>query len=142
MKMKFNFGAFKGKKVKFLQHMADLTVSCSGTVKKVKEKSGNYIFNFESGEKLEIVDTVLARMIIRKEDDLITFTYDPNNNLLSGLVGFAMADTYGFPIEITEEILEEDGYKIDIEGFRILRQLQRDLSSGTFKTKDGWTNNS
>ena len=75
MKMKFNFGAFKGKKVKFLQHMADLTVSCSGTVKKVKEKSGNYIFNFELGEKLEIVDTVLARMIIRKEDDLITFTY-------------------------------------------------------------------
>lgn len=140
MKIKFNFGVLKNKNVKFIQTKEKETVSYSGIVQKVKEKNGKYTFSFENGNKLEISDTVLAKMLIRVENEEIVFTYKEDNKLLSGLVGFAMTDTYGFPIEITKEILEEDGYQIDMEGYEILKDLQKGLSLGTFKTKDGWVN--
>ena len=141
MNMKYNFGILKNKKVKFRQIYDDNKTSCCfGIVTKVKEKNGKYRFTFNNGNVLEIRDMILAKMLIRKEDEQVVFTYDEDNKKISGLVGFAMYDTYGFPIELTEEILAEKGYEIDLEGYSILKQLQKDLSSGTFKTKDGWNN--
>ena len=40
-----------------------------------------------------------------------------NNKILSGEKAFKLYDTYGFPYELTEEILEEKGIGIDLEGF-------------------------
>lgn len=40
------------------------------------------------------------------------------DNVLNGKTVFRLYDTFGFPIEITEEIAAEKGYKVDIEGYR------------------------
>lgn len=40
------------------------------------------------------------------------------NDILNGKTVFRLYDTFGFPIEITEEIAAEKGYKVDIEGYR------------------------
>ena len=37
---------------------------------------------------------------------------------LSGENAFKLYDTYGFPLDLTKEILEEKGYEIDEEGFK------------------------
>ena len=37
---------------------------------------------------------------------------------LSGENAFKLYDTYGFPLDLTKEILEEKGYGIDEEGFQ------------------------
>ncbi len=37
---------------------------------------------------------------------------------LSGEDAFKLYDTYGFPIDLTKEILEEEGIDIDEEGFK------------------------
>ena len=138
MKMKFNFGILKNKKVKFVQMHDDKITYSYGILNKTKEKNGVYRFTYDNGDTLEVSDVILSKMLITKDNEQIVFTYDINNNKLSGLVGFAMSDTYGFPIELTEEILNEKGYELDMEGYYILKQLQKDLSSGTFKNKDGW----
>lgn len=39
------------------------------------------------------------------------------NNTLSGKTAFRLYDTYGFPIEMTEEICKEQGFSVDIEGY-------------------------
>ena len=38
--------------------------------------------------------------------------------VLAGADAFKLYDTYGFPMDLTKEILEEKGYEIDEEGFK------------------------
>ncbi len=44
---------------------------------------------------------------------------------LSGEDAFKLYDTYGFPIDLTQEILEEQGFEIDAQGFESCMQQQR-----------------
>lgn len=45
--------------------------------------------------------------------------------VLSGEHTFKLYDTYGFPVDLTQEILEEKGFSIDEEGFRSCMEEQR-----------------
>ena len=45
---------------------------------------------------------------------------------LSGENAFKLYDTYGFPLDLTKEILEEKGYEIDEEGFKAAMDEQRE----------------
>ena len=45
--------------------------------------------------------------------------------VLSGEDAFKLYDTYGFPLDLTKEILEEAGYTIDEEGFKASMEEQR-----------------
>lgn len=46
-------------------------------------------------------------------------------NEISGDEAFLLYDTYGFPIEVTQEFLEEQGIAVDREGFREALEAQR-----------------
>ena len=48
------------------------------------------------------------------------------SSTLSGEQAFQLHDTYGFPIELTLEMAEEQGLSVDEEGFRRLMAVQRD----------------
>ena len=48
---------------------------------------------------------------------------------LSGENAFKLYDTYGFPLDLTKEILEEKGYEIDEEGFKAAMDEQREEST-------------
>ena len=56
---------------------------------------------------------------------------------IDGENAFHLYDTYGFPIELTMELAEERGLKVDVEGFnekfRAHQELSRTASSGKFK---------
>ena len=47
------------------------------------------------------------------------------DRMLSGEHAFKLYDTYGFPLDLTKEILEEAGYEIDEAGFQAAMQEQR-----------------
>ncbi|KTD78371.1 alanine--tRNA ligase [Legionella waltersii] len=47
---------------------------------------------------------------------------------LSGQVAFKLYDTYGFPIDLTADIVREQGLHVDMDGFNQLMQQQRELS--------------
>ena len=60
-----------------------------------------------------------------------------SNKDLDGQTAFRLFDTYGFPIELTVELAEERGLKVDIEGFKEKfkqhQELSRTSSQGKFK---------
>jgi alanyl-tRNA synthetase len=62
--------------------------------------------------------TILAS-VIKKEKE-------KGSNVISGADVFRLYDTYGFPVELTEEYAEEEGMKIDNDGFEAEMELQRE----------------
>ena len=44
---------------------------------------------------------------------------------------FLLAATYGFPIELTQELAEERGQAVDVDGFRALMEEHREISRGS-----------
>ena len=55
---------------------------------------------------------------------------------VSGEEAFKLYDTYGFPLELTQEIAEESGIAVDADGFAEEMQVQRDRSKDAHETID------
>ena len=79
--------------------------------------------------------------IIRLEEENFSKTIDSGMNILSGLIdehksksetvfsgadAFKLYDTYGFPIDLTMEIVEEQGITVDLDSFKKLMEEQRE----------------
>ena len=60
-----------------------------------------------------------------------------SNKDIDGVTAFHLFDTYGFPLELTEELANEKGIKVDVEGFnkkfKEHQELSRTASAGKFK---------
>jgi len=58
-----------------------------------------------------------------------------HNNILPGDVAFKLYDTYGFPLDLTQNILKEQGISVDVPGFdkSMTEQKERSRNSQVFK---------
>ncbi|WP_423799163.1 alanine--tRNA ligase [Neobacillus sp. SAB-20_R2A] len=57
--------------------------------------------------------------VIKKEKE-------KGSDIISGEDVFRLYDTYGFPVELTEEYAEEEGMKVDHDGFEAEMEVQRE----------------
>lgn len=64
-------------------------------------------------------------------------TLTANGSCLSGEDAFKLYDTYGFPIDLTKDILAEKGMKLDEERFKELMNEQREKARNARKASDG-----
>lgn len=62
---------------------------------------------------------------------------------LNGDTAFKLYDTYGFPIDLTEEIINDNGLKLDRDGFFALMEEQRNRARAARDDSDevGWSSN-
>ncbi len=60
---------------------------------------------------------------------------EANETTLNGQTIFKLYDTYGFPVELTEEIAEEAGFKVDHEGFEAEMNAQRERARAARSTE-------
>ena len=58
--------------------------------------------------------------------DLIASLKADGKDMLNGKDIFKLYDTYGFPVELTEEMAEDEGLKVDHEGFEVEMTAQRE----------------
>lgn len=83
----------------------------------------DYIEKIISLEEERFNETIDSGMNIL--NDYITEMEENNEKTLKGEKAFKLYDTYGFPIELTEEILEEKGMDVDKEEFKKEMEEQR-----------------
>ena len=89
--------------------------------------------------------------VIRQEEDKFEKTFEQGleilatmqeelksagKNTLSGEDAFKLYDTYGFPLDSTEEILAENGFSVDAEGFEKAMKNQRDTARAARKVSN------
>lgn len=104
----------------------------------------------ELKEKQEFITKV-----IKVEEESFAKTIDQGFKMLNGIMdsedvkvlsgedAFKLNDTYGFPIDLTREILSEKGIKVDVERFRELMKEQKKRSRDARKNAgaDAWISN-
>lgn len=63
----------------------------------------------------------------------------PANAKLDGQTLFTLYDTYGFPVDLTADICRERGIEVDLDGFEVAMENQRQMAraSGKFKIAEG-----
>jgi len=77
-----------------------------------------------------------VKEVIKAEEERFNRTLDRGYKLLEEFIGekkdidgenaFKLYDTYGFPLELTKEIAEENGLKVDEAGYKVAMQEQKD----------------
>ena len=64
------------------------------------------------------------------------------NKVLAGDVAFKLYDTYGFPVELTEEIALESNYTVDMDGFYEHMEAQKQRAREARKSVDSMSSQS
>jgi alanyl-tRNA synthetase len=90
-------------------------------------------------EQFKIEEEKFEKMLENglKEFEKLSFGAAQDKKNVSGKDAFNLYQTYGFPIEVTEELAKEKGIKVDIEEFKKElekhQELSRTASAGMFK---------
>ena len=84
----------------------------------LQREESQFLKTLERGEKL------LAEILAKKPQQI------------SGVDAFTLYDTYGFPLELTQEIAEEQGLTVDVDSFNVEMEQQRDRARAAHETID------
>lgn len=116
-------GRLLGIKGLFLTDIVESVVENYGSAYPNIKESKEYIEKIVSLEEERFNETIDSGMVILNE--YIEEMKASKEDVLRGEKAFKLYDTYGFPIELTEEILEEKGMKVDHDAFKEEMEEQR-----------------
>lgn len=97
-----------------LVELAKLYVAKYGSVYPNIEKNCNKIYDELSAEKDKFAKTIEQGL---KEFDKILAHLPAGMTVFPGKTAFRLYDTFGFPIEMTEELAAEKGFTVDVKGY-------------------------
>ena len=84
----------------------------------LQREESQFLKTLETGEKL------LAEILAKKPKQI------------SGIEAFTLYDTHGFPLELTQEIAEEEGLSVNVDEFNVEMEKQRDRARAAHQTID------
>ena len=116
-------GRLLGIEGKFLAKLSETVIETSKDGYPELEEKKEFIFNVLTQEEDKFNKTIDQGLSILNEmEEKLSAE---GKKVLDGADAFKLYDTYGFPMDLTKEILEEKGYDIDEEGFTVCMQEQR-----------------
>lgn len=116
-------GKMLGIEDQFLTKLSEKVIETSKDAYPELEDKKDYIKKVIANEEQNFYRTIDQGLAILK--DYIKDLQDANKTQLSGERCFKLYDTYGFPIDLTKEILDEEGLTVDEEGFKAAMEEQR-----------------
>jgi alanyl-tRNA synthetase len=88
----------------------------------LQREESNFLKTLERGEKL------LAEIIAKLKEE--------SKTQISGESAFTLYDTYGFPLELTQEIAEENSLTVDVAGFEAEMEKQKERGRDAHESID------
>ena len=134
-------GKLLGIKDSFLSDLAKVVIDSWGEdyYPELKENEDNIVqvIKIEEEKFLETLESGIKIL-----NSYIDETINENSKTLSGEKAFKLYDTYGFPVELTAEILEEKGLNLDLKSFEdhMEEQRQRARDARNEGEEIGWSN--
>ena len=116
-------GRLLGIQGKFLSDLALAVIEGSKDGYPELEEKKDFIVNVLNNEEGQFNKTIDQGLKILS--DMEEEMKASGQSVLNGQNAFKLYDTYGFPMDLTKEILEEKGYSIDEEGFKKEMEVQR-----------------
>ena len=116
-------GRLLGIEGKFLTKLAETVIEGSKDGYPELFEKKDMIFNVIGQEEDQFNKTIDQGLKILSE--MIEEMTEKEEQTLSGENAFKLYDTYGFPLDLTMEILEEKGFGVDEEGFKAAMEEQR-----------------
>ena len=110
----------------FLANLCDKVIDVSGNAYPELEKRRVMIKKVVSAEEEKFASTIDQGLKIM--NGYVEDMQKAGNKVLDGELAFKLHDTYGFPIDLTKEIIGEKGFEVDEEGFQKAMEEQKERS--------------
>ncbi|QAT42862.1 alanine--tRNA ligase [Aminipila luticellarii] len=122
----------------FLAELSKKVIEVSGGAYPELEEKREYIYKIITIEEEKFSSTIDQGTAIIAE--YVEALKKEGKTELSGENVFKLYDTYGFPLELTQEILSENGCTADIDGFNANMLHQKETARAARKSvdDDGW----
>ena len=119
----------------FLYKLVDSVVEVMHDFYPYLEEKKEFIKKVIKNEEERFIKTLIS-------GENILNSYIKDKNELSGEEAFKLYDTYGFPIELTKEICEDNGTKVDLDGFKVCLEKQKELARNSRKNIESFNKQS
>ncbi len=120
-----------GLKKPFLHRVAGKVIEQMGAVYPELKDGASYIQKVILSEEERFSETLDNGLKLLSDE--IFRLKEGGEKVLSGDVAFKLYDTYGFPLDLVEDVCREDGLTVDIPGFEAAMEGQRSKSRASWK---------
>ena len=127
-------GRLLGIKEQFLANLSQTVIAESKDGYPELEEKKAFILNVLTQEESKFDKTIDQGLAILSE--MTEEMKKEGKTQLSGEDAFKLYDTYGFPLDLTEEILAESNFTLDEEGFKAAMQKQREKARSARKVSN------
>jgi alanyl-tRNA synthetase len=115
----------------FLNECAQVVIDMmKGAYPDLVEKA-SFITKMILNEEQRFMETLDAGLRILNEETAVL--KNAGKSVLPGALIFKLYDTYGFPTDLTADIVKRDGFTLDNEGFETEMEAQRERARGAWK---------
>jgi alanyl-tRNA synthetase len=114
----------------FINKVAETAIALAESAYPHVRKRENSILSELQREELQFLKT------LERGEKLLAEVLAQKPKQISGVDAFTLYDTYGFPLELTQEIAEEQGLVVDVDGFNAEMEKQRDRAREAHQTID------
>jgi alanyl-tRNA synthetase len=126
MRRALRFGRLLSLKTPFFPAVADKVVDLMGEVYPELVEAKTLIAQVVMNEEERFADTLDHGLKLLAEE--LASLRAAGGQVLSGEVAFRLYDTYGFPLDLVQDALREEGLKLDIPAYEAQMQVQRETS--------------
>lgn len=127
-------GRLLGIEKPFIKEIIDETVKIMGSYYVELKEHKEFVDKIAGNEEERFLNTL--KQGLQLLEGKIKEVKDKGKSKLSGKEAFNLYDTYGFPVELTSEIVEEEGLSIDMKQYEKLMAEQREKARKHWKGKE------